>query len=100
MVRDAHERGGKAVGAARERPLSRTSTSIIVDPNPRINRIGGPLTIGAPGDFPHADRKRRSRYFKPVTKKQAEAITPKIKGANRGNAAMGKMARKVNAAWR
>jgi hypothetical protein len=35
-----------------------------------------------------------------VTKKHAAATTPKISGANRGYAAIGKMARKVRAAWR
>ena len=44
------------------------------------------------------DRSRRKRYFSPVTKKQAAATTPKMRGANRGNMTIGKMARKVRAA--
>ncbi len=45
-------------------------------------------------------RCRRNLYFKPVTKKQAAATIPKIKGAKRGNHVMGKIARITAAAWK
>src|SRR5271157_213836 len=45
-------------------------------------------------------RCRRNLYLKPVTKKQAAATIPKIRGAKRGNHAMGKIARITAAAWK
>ena len=43
----------------------------------------------------HGERRRLSRYFRPAAKKHAAAITPKMIGAKRGNAAIGKIAGNV-----
>ncbi len=60
---------------------------------------GWTTAIASPGNQGSL-RCRRNLYFKPVTKKQAEATVPKIKGAKRGNHAMGKIARITAAAWK
>src|SRR5271157_3770129 len=60
---------------------------------------GWTTAIASPGNQGSL-RCRRNLYFKPVTKKQAAATVPKIKGAKRGNHVMGKIARITAAAWK